>query len=524
MNATAQRLTWIAPAVAAAALGLYEIGVPMLWRDELATWSAASRSLPRLWVMVHHIDAVLGPYYFGLHLWITIFGDSATAMRVPSVIAMTGTAAVVALTGRRLGGAGAGLAGGLVFALIPGVSRYAQEARPYALAAFFAALATLLLLRALELPRWQRWGGYALALAAAGACNLVALCLLAGHVIIVLAGCRRQTRAILAGFCLSAVVAVILDAPVIIGGHNQSLSQIGQQPTPSLAELAGLNGGLWQELFSSSRVAIAILALTVASLAVAAPCRAASWRVLACAVVPVVAVWVVSQGPSSYWTVRYLQFTVPAWALSAGFGVAGITQRMGRLPLGRFRSAVAPRYAVAAGLVVVVGLLGLPDQRAIRQPEAHNRWAYPLVVANGEPADYQGAAEVIAAYERPGDGIVFQVSDKNHYQVNTSVAYYLRGKPVPRPVFQARTPAQAGSLQPVECTRPARCMTGTPRLWVVYVNHLVSGSYTDPLSAIPPDEAAVLRAARYQTRNLYTEDGITVALMVPSIERMRASQ
>ena len=89
---------------------LYQIRVPMLWRDELATWSATSRTVPQLWMMVHHIDAVLGVYYFGLHLWLAVFGDSATAMRLPSAIAMTVSAAAVALAGRRLGGAGAGLA------------------------------------------------------------------------------------------------------------------------------------------------------------------------------------------------------------------------------------------------------------------------------------------------------------------------------------------------------------------------------------------------------------------------------
>ena len=55
--------------------------------------------------MLHNIDAVLGLYYFGLHLWMAVFGDSATAMRLPSVIAMTAAAAVVALVGRRLAAA-----------------------------------------------------------------------------------------------------------------------------------------------------------------------------------------------------------------------------------------------------------------------------------------------------------------------------------------------------------------------------------------------------------------------------------
>ena len=67
-RSVAASVTWAAPVVVTAALGLFEIGVPQLWRDELASWSAASRTLPQLWAMVHNIDAVLGVYYLGLHL------------------------------------------------------------------------------------------------------------------------------------------------------------------------------------------------------------------------------------------------------------------------------------------------------------------------------------------------------------------------------------------------------------------------------------------------------------------------
>ena len=537
----AASLAWAVPAAITAALSLYQIGVPMLWRDELATWSAATRSLTQLYAMLHHVDAVLGIYYGVIHLWMGVFGDSATAMRLPSVIAMTGAAAVVGLTGRRLGGTGAGLAGGLVFALIPSTSRFAQEARPYAFAVFFAALATLLLLHAVERPSWPRWVLYALALAAAGASNLVALCVLAGHAVIVLAACWQRTArlfggaaeddgdaaspsgwipatpAILAGYCLSAIAAVVLNAPILLVGHRQSIYQIGQQPTPSLGQLIGLSGTatgpVWPQLFTSTPVAIAVIVLAVASVAVA-PRRVLAGCVLAGAIVPIAAIWLISQGPASYWVVRYLLFTLPAWAVSAGLGIDGIAQRLPRPRMARLGRALQPRYAVAGGLIVLVGLLGVHDQWAIRQVEAHNLWAYPAVMPNGQPVDYPAAAAVIAAKQRPGDGIVFQVADHNHYQVDTSVAYYLRGKPQPKPVFQVKTQAQAGRLQPGLCAEPPSCLSGTPRLWVVYVNQLPQGTYRDPFAAIPEDEAAVLRQAGYRTQALYKEDGITVALLV----------
>jgi mannosyltransferase len=141
------RLTWCWPARLALALGLYQMGRPELWRDELASWSFASRPVPGLIASARHTGATQLAYYLLLHGWIAAFGESADAMRTLSVLAMAAAAACVALVGRRLAGARAGLAAGLVFALVPSVSRFAQEIRFYALAVLVATLATLLLLR-----------------------------------------------------------------------------------------------------------------------------------------------------------------------------------------------------------------------------------------------------------------------------------------------------------------------------------------------------------------------------------------
>ena len=536
-------LTWGVPAVVSLALGLFEVGVPQLWRDELATWSAASRTLPQLWAMLHNIDAVLGIYYFGLHLWMAVFGDSATAMRVPSVIAMAGAAAVVGLIGRRLGGGVAGLASGLIFAVIPSVSRYAQEARPYAFATFFAALATLMFLRAMERPHWSRWAIYAVVLGAAGAANLVAVCVAAGHLSIVLWDFFQRTvrvggdgtadsgKALPGGrlspegsplllvkrFCVAVIGGGILVSPLVIEGHAQQGWQIGGVATPHVAELIGVSGGLWQELFASVPVAVVVMLLAVASLAAAPDARRRSVALyaLALAIVPVVTVWIISRGPTSYWTYRYMLFTVMGWSVGVGLCISYLAERAkGSTRLARLSGSLSPRFAAAAVLVAVVGLVGLHDQLAIRQNEAHNLWAYPEMPSNGLPADYQAAAAVVAANERPGDRIAYETGDLNHYQVDTAMAYYLRGK-LPPPVFQAQTQVQANSLQPTECQDPGPCITGTPRLWVVYVDHLAP----DPFTALPStgpysvSEGGYLQTLGYQVKTTWQENGITVALL-----------
>ncbi|MEU4717737.1 glycosyltransferase family 39 protein, partial [Micromonospora purpureochromogenes] len=180
------RLVWVPPLLATLIVGLYGIGHAQPWRDELATWSATTRPLGDLLRLTGTVDAATGPYYLLMHGSVRLFGDSATALRLPSALAMAGAAGLTAVLGRWLLGARAGLLAGLLLAVLPGTSRYAQEARPYALASLFAVLATLLLVAALRRPGWTRWAGYAAAVAALGLTHLLALTLLAAHAAVVL--------------------------------------------------------------------------------------------------------------------------------------------------------------------------------------------------------------------------------------------------------------------------------------------------------------------------------------------------
>ena len=131
-------------------------------------------------------------------------------------------------------------------------------------------------------------------------------------------------------FCLAVVVGAVLVSPLVIEGHRQQGWQIGQQAAPHVAELVGISGGLWQELFSSVPAAVVVMLLAVAAVVFA---RGARQRViagyaLALAIIPVIAVWTISHGPTSYWTFRYMLFSVAGWAVGAGIGIAYLAERV----------------------------------------------------------------------------------------------------------------------------------------------------------------------------------------------------
>ena len=134
------------------------MGRPELWRDELASWSFASRpglGPDRERPSHRRHPAGLLPAAARVDRGVRGFRRrDAHAVR-----ARHGGRGGLRGAGRQAAGRSpAGLAAGLVFALVPSVSRFAQEIRFYALAVLIATLATLLLLRALDRPSARRAG------------------------------------------------------------------------------------------------------------------------------------------------------------------------------------------------------------------------------------------------------------------------------------------------------------------------------------------------------------------------------
>ncbi|MEU9146306.1 glycosyltransferase family 39 protein [Streptomyces sp. NPDC048349] len=506
---------WLWPLLATLALALYGIDGPQLGTDELVTWNVGERSTDRIWALVHNVDAVHATYYLLMHGWMAVFGDSQFALRMPSALAMSGAAACVALIGNRLFGRRAGLCGGLLFVLIPAVSRFAQEARSYALVVLAATLATYLLLRALDRTRsgW-RWAAYGMCVAVVGLLHLVALTVVLGHVALLVFRFVRRERGGLWGFGLALAAGVACVVPVVVLGRSQASRQLFWLAAPGAWGLVDI----WPQVFASALCAGVVI--TLAALA----WREAREGLVLCltvAVVPPLVLWAASHGEVSYFRFQYALFTVPAWAVLAGAGLARVTRPAGKsrlsvpaLPSPSLPSPSLPSQSsepsepalparpsrrswlpVVVGLAVL-GLLVLPDQRRVRGPFEHD---VP------HAADYAGAARTIEKYYRPGDAVVYVRGAP--WMLDQGVRYYLQRDLKLPEVFLAKTAAEHDELYPVHCTQPAACLKGESRIWVV-----VPGNGPDSLDAVPGQQARALRA-KYTTYGSEQLSGLTVTLL-----------
>jgi mannosyltransferase len=352
-------------------------------------------------------------------------------------------------------------------------------------------VATLLLLRALERPSARRWLAYAACLALLGYVDLVALSVVAGHAGAAALRWHRDREGGQLWFAAAAAAGLAACLPLAVLGSAQAADQVKWIPRPGLDLTAFSVFG--RNLFYSTSVAAALIVLAILAWALA-------WRVAAfataIAVLPVAAVWLVSQGPYSYFFARYLLLTVGAWAILAGIALSRLDLKM-----------------AAAGLAVVA-VLGAGDQQVIRTTGAHSWPTYP-VGAGGSYLGYAQAAQVVAHSARPGDGIVYQSQQDvtNWLAIGYGVQYYLAGDlrpgiPQPRQLFIAETGAQADTLYPVLCHHPAACLGSEPRIWVV-----ASGYDRSPYSAMSRNQAALLRP-HYRLSEVRHVPSLTVFLLV----------
>lgn len=507
---------WGPPAAAAAVmivLSLWGLGRQgAMGNDEVVTRYAAMLSLPQLFHLLRHVDVVHGSYYVLMHAWSAI-GTSPTALRIPSLIAMAAAAALIAVTCRRLtGSAWAGLFAGLITALTPSMSFYAQTARSYTMVQLGVVASTLALLRALDaeaagqagrrLARW--WVLYALLMTITSYLNELALPVLAAHAATVLL--TRYGRRAFEHFVIAAVACGVIVAPVVLLSVRQRATA-DWITRPDLRQV----GILWHDYFGATNLSAAIV--FVFALVALLPPRGAPWRLSGQGAAgqgageagePAVAWWnrrgvtlpsvavplvtlpagllmLESLVAHPLYVDRYVLYGEVGAALLAGAGCyrAGLWLRheAGRRLRGPASTPQLATLAVVPGVIVVLCtlLLNLGPQQRARTPQSRQ-------------FDYGTPSVYIGAHAQAGDGILFFNAFYRKARIGYPADYHKVTD-----FAMAQSPSQAGNLNGVDKQFAAvePVMLTYQRIWVL-------GRVPSPYLADPTVRAeAQLLMSRY---------------------------
>jgi mannosyltransferase len=460
---------WYWPALAAA-LVMAVLGVWGLERDssmgndEVATRWAALLPLHQLAHLVNNVDAVHGLYYLLMHGWMAV-GTSPAVMRIPSVLSMIVAAGLIAILARQLTGSGwAALFAGLIMALTPTITYYAQTARSYALVYLCVVGATLLLLRGLRAEHNGRpvvwaWVSYGALMLLAGYLNEMALLALIAHGVTVLLA--RYGRPAFVHWAVAAVLAAVLVLPLaVVSAREDAAVAWIPRPGPGAVRV------LFHDYFGAA-TGLAVLLFLCAVLAVL-PGRGQGpwpepptgpgrpwWRRGGLSVQSVGAPLLVLPGlvlgfeslvAHPLYVDRYVLYGEAGAALLAGAGA----YRAGLWLAGRVRWP-ALAWAVGAVVCVLALVLQLGPQQRVRTPQSR---LY----------DFGGPSRYVAAHAHQGDGVLFFSAFFRKARLGYPADF---GKV--SDFAMAVSPAQAGNFQgtdkPFGQVRPL--MLAHQRIWVV---------------------------------------------------------
>ncbi len=484
-----------APAGAAAAVmlgaGLWGLAREgSMGNDEVATRWAALLGLRDLAHLLNNQDAVHGLYYLLMHWWAAA-GSGPAVLRTPSVLAMTAAVAMTAVLARRLTGSGwAGLFAGLVMALTPVISFYAQTARSYAMVVACVTGATLVLVRALEAeaagtagPRLVRWWlAYGALVTLAGYLNELSLLMLVAHAVTVLMA--RQSPRVLGHWALAAAVGAVLAVPLVLISVRED-GAVTWINRPGLADLRVL----FRDYFGVSTAA-AVLLLSCAVVAVLPSARAwrrpapaapgagdapAWWRggvslpsvATPLVVLPALVLLGESLVARPLYVDRYVLYGEAGAAMLAGTGMWRIGRWLGRAA-GRPGLLWVPGAVVCACALV----LQLGPQHRIRTPDSRL-------------FDFGGPSAYVGANARPGDGVLFFGTLFRKARLGYPGDFARTAD-----FAMAESPQQAGSFRGTDKPFPAvgPLMPRYPRIWAV-------GAVPSARLPVPQlrEESAVLR-------------------------------
>ncbi len=416
----------------------------------------------------------MAPYYVLMHLWVQLFGDSELSLRMPSIFATAATAALLAVLGRRLFSTRVGLFAGVLFAILPGVSQYGQEARVIAFTAMFAVLATLALAIALDTPQWWRWLCYSAAIVALGTASLVSLLLLTAHAAFVAQRWRVNSDRQPIQWLFSLSGGLLALSPIIYLGQRQ-IGQIAWVPRPQWSALPDS-----LEITGSVGLGCLLLGFGLVGLTLAG--QAAGMLLAWLLGAPILLYFISMFGPQSYWVGRYLYFVIPGLVLLTSLSL----------------SWLSVRHAVT--VIVVLALLSVPLHLEFRNSSGRPS------LEGFDRASFDGP--MIASYVSlrlyPGDVALF--SDRSASHPRNLLRYY---GPYQLPdALAVKSAEEIGRFNPTECTEVARCLLGVSRAWL-FIRYY---SGDDPFYKMPAAKGSFLRE-HFRVTQSHKIGAITILLL-----------
>ncbi|WP_241833286.1 hypothetical protein [Streptomyces caatingaensis] len=469
---------WVPP-VLALGLGVWGNTNPSAWTDEIVTIDVARRSWPQLMELLGRVDAVHGLHYVLMYLVGQASGGlNEFLARVPSAMAVAVAAGGLTWLGRLLGGPRLGLGAGLLLAVLPTASRYAQEARSFAFVMAVAVLATGALVKALAGRARGRWPiGYAVLLALLGWFNLLGLLLVAAHAVTVLL--RRPGRRVVVRLLAAQAAGIAAVVPLLLLASSQS-SAVGDAAPVTAG--TPFNYFTWLLTPGQDTLPTALkllLTLTALTLLVARRHQAPP-PALAVGVpwltVPPLLLAAASLGHPLF-AYRYLLFCLPALALLLATAATVIPRRL---------------YALLALLAAVPTAA---SHLAIRQEDSR-------------PWDTGAVIRTLRVHDAPGDAVLFGGARCGLIASAFKEAFMNRPD-----LGQGRTAAQLGTLDhlPADPALLEQRLSRTSRVWHVTCTHLSAGARQSAERTAAAQEQALARAG-FSPVQRHSARGVVITL------------
>ena len=374
-----------------------------LYGDELFTLDDTSSDFAGIFDGLDR-NEVNPPLFYILAWGFGQLGDALSLLRVPSLVLGTAVVPVTYALGKRLAGTGTGLLAALLVAISPFAIFYGTEARAYASATFFAAVAALALLNALDRgTRSWWWVVYGLSALAALYTHYTSIWLVAGTAVWAIWTHRSLARRVVLVLALVALaylpwVPEVMeqsdkDLYIAAVGLSSELSAKTAFEYPArlvtghpFRQLQDIPGSAWLVLLAAG-IAVALAALVPRARrpgVSSEPVKLAYVAILALAVP--VCVFGYSLVADDLYAPRNLIAALPGLAIAIAWAV----------------TALRPPVAAAAALLIVV-------------PVAAGT-ARGLERSNRRP-DSDAAARYIERKARPGDPVAAGLGDVGTLQL-----------------------------------------------------------------------------------------------------------